>query len=120
MTFGLTNSANFGWDSRFPMADQVRSYSVTDNVTKIMASHTLKFGVDAQTDSYLQPNHNRVGNFSYARDTNNPSATATTPIPIAMLGNFDTVNGVTTLINYKPRTNALEWYGQDQWKEPIN
>jgi len=25
VTFGLTNSANFGWDSRFPMADQVRS-----------------------------------------------------------------------------------------------
>ena len=55
------------------MADQVRSYSATDNVTWILGRHTLKAGVDAQTDSYLQVNHNRVGNFSYSTDTKNPN-----------------------------------------------
>ncbi len=115
VTFGLTNSANFGWDSRFPMADQVRSYSATDNLTWILGRHTLKGGVDAQTDSYLQVNHNRVGNFSYATDTKNPNnfnfAYANT-----LLGYFDTMSEVTQLVNYKPRTNAFEWYTQDQWQ----
>src|SRR6202007_1793416 len=36
VSFGLKNSSDFGWDSRFPMADQVRSYSATDNVTWIL------------------------------------------------------------------------------------
>ncbi|HEY6376026.1 MAG TPA: TonB-dependent receptor [Edaphobacter sp.] len=115
VTFGLTNSANFGWDSRFPMVDQVRSFSLTDNLTKILGSHTLKFGIDAQTDSYSQPSHNRISSFSYATDTKNISdsnyAYANT-----LLGNFDTVSGVTSLSTYKPRTNALEWYTQDTWK----
>jgi hypothetical protein len=115
VTFGLQNPASFGWDSRFPMADQVRSYSLTDNVTKILGTHTLKLGVDAQTDSYSQPSHNRVSNFSYATDTKNISD-SNYAYSNLLLGNFDTVNGVTTLTTYKPRTNALEWYTQDKWQ----
>ncbi len=113
VSFGLTNSANFGWDSRFPMADQVRSYSATDNITWILGTHTLKAGVDAQTDSYLQVNHNRVGNFSYATDTKNPN-NFNFAYANALLGYFDTMSEVTQLVNYKPRTNAFEWYTQDQ------
>ncbi|HEY4356572.1 MAG TPA: TonB-dependent receptor [Acidobacteriaceae bacterium] len=115
VSFGLTNSANFGWDSRFPMADQVRSYSLTDNLTKVIGSHTLKGGIDAQTDSYLQVNHNRVGNFSYATDTKNVND-SNYAYSNLLLGNFDTMSEVTSLVNYKPRTNALEWYTQDTWK----
>lgn len=115
VTFGLVNSANFGWDSRFPMANKVRAYSATDNITKIIGAHTLKFGVDAQTDSYLQVNHNRVGNFSYARDVNNPND-SNYAYSNTLLGNFDTMTEVTALVNYKPRTNTFEWYTQDQWK----
>jgi hypothetical protein len=115
VTFGLQNPASFGWDSRFPMADQVRSYSITDNVTKILGAHTLKFGVDGLTDSYSQPSHNRVSSFSYATDTKNISD-SNYAYSNLLLGNFDTVNGVTTLTTYKPRTNALEWYAQDKWQ----
>ena len=114
-TFVPTDSANFGWDSRFPMADQVRSFSATDNVTWILGPHTLKAGVDAQTDSYLQVNHNRVGTFSYSADTKNPYNT-NFAYSNALLGYFDTMSEVTQLVNYKPRTNAFEWYTQDQWK----
>jgi hypothetical protein len=116
VTFGgVTNAATFGWDSRFPMADQVRSYSATDNVTKILGDHTLKFGIDGQTDSYSQPSHNRVSTFSYATDTKNINDSSYA-YSNTLLGNFDTVTGVTTLSTYKPRTNALEWYTQDTWK----
>lgn len=115
VSFGLTNSANFGWDSRFPMKDQVRSYSLTDNLTKIIGAHSLKFGIDAQTDSYSQPSNNRVGNFSYAADTKN-ILDSNYAYSNTLLGNFDTMTEATKLNTYKPRTNAFEWYAQDQWK----
>ena len=116
---GVTNAANYGWDSRFPMADQVRQYNATDNVTKIIGSHVLKFGVDAETDSYLQPNHNRVGTFSFNRDTSNPND-SNFAYSNAILGNLDTYTQITALLNYDPRTNALEWYYQDTWKAKKN
>ncbi len=115
-TFGVTNSADFGWDSRFPMSDQVRSYSVTDNLTKIIGSHTLKFGIDAQTDSYAQPSNNRVGSFSYNADPSKNPNDSNYGYSNALLGNFDTMSQVTALTTYKPRTNVLEWYTQDEWK----
>jgi hypothetical protein len=115
-TFGVTNSADFGWDSRFPMSDQVRSYSATDNITKIIGSHTLKFGIDAQTDSYSQPSNNRVGTFTYNADPSKNINDTNYGYSNALLGNFDHMTEVTKLTTYKPRTNVLEWYTQDEWK----
>jgi len=117
VTFGgVTNAATFGWDSRFPMKDQVRSYSLTDSLTKIIGSHTLKFGIDAQTDSYSQPSNNRVGNFSYSADPSKNINDTNYAYSNTLVGNFDTMSEVTTLTTYKPRTNVLEWYTQDEWK----
>jgi len=114
-SFGGTNAANYGWDSRFPMADQVRSWSLTDNLTKIIGNHTLKFGLDAQTDSYLQPNHNRVGTFTTSVNSSNPND-SNWGYSNALLGNLNTYSQTTQLKNYLPRTNDIEWYYQDTWK----
>ena len=114
-SFGGTNAANYGWDSRFPMADQVRSWSATDNLTKIIGNHTLKFGADFQTDSYLQPNHNRVGTFTTSVNSSNPND-SNWGYSNALLGNLNTYSQTTQLKNYLPRTNDLEWYYQDTWK----
>ncbi|WP_263417687.1 TonB-dependent receptor [Terriglobus albidus] len=115
VSFGLTNSPALSWDYRFPMADQVRSFSATDNLTKILGSHTVKIGVDAQTDSYLQVANNRVGNFSYASNTSNIND-SNYAYSNAVLGNFNTMTEVTKLANFKPRTITFEWYTQDTWK----
>ena len=112
---GITDAATYAWDSRFPMADQVRSYSATDNVTKIWGSHVFKFGVDAGTDAYSQPSHNRVGTFAFGHDTSNPND-SNFAYSNTLLGNLDTYTQDTALLTYKPRTNALEWYEQDTWK----
>lgn len=112
---GITDAASYGWDSRFPMTDQVRSYNATDNLTKVIGNHTLKFGVDAGTDAYSQPNHNRVGTFNFNRDTNNP-ADSNLAYSNALLGNLDTYSQDTALLTYDPTTNAFEWYEQDTWK----
>jgi len=114
-TFGVTSTANFGWDSRFPMADQVRTYSLTDNITKVYKNHTFKLGIDAQTDSYLQPNHNRVGNFNTSSNSSNPNDT-NYGYSNALLGYLNTYQQTTQLHDYRPRTNTFEWYYQDTWK----
>lgn len=116
VTFGgITDVATYGWDSRFPMADQVRSIEATDNVTKVIGNHTLKFGLDAGTDTYLQPSKNRVGTFAFGHDSNNPND-SNYAFSNALLGNLDTYTQAQQLNNYDPRTNALEWYYQDTWK----
>ena len=107
--------ANFGWDSRFPMADQVRSWTITDNVTKIWGNHTFKFGVDWEQDTYLQPNNNRVGKFDTSVNTSNPSE-SNFGYANAILGNLNQYQQTTKLVNYDPTTNSFEFYYQDTWK----
>ena len=114
-SFGGTNAANYGWDSRFPMADQVRSWTITDNVTKIIGNHTLKFGVDWEQDTYLQVNHNRVGNFNTSVNTSNPNE-SNYGYANAALGNLNQYSQTTKLVNYDPTTNSFEFYYQDTWK----
>ncbi len=114
-SFGGTNAANYGWDSRFPMADQVRSWTITDNVTKILGNHTLKFGVDWEQDTYLQVNHNRVGTFNTSVNTSNPND-SNYGYANAVLGNLNQYSQVTQLVNYDPTTNSFEFYYQDTWK----
>jgi hypothetical protein len=114
-SFGGTDPANYGWDSRFPFADKVHTYSATDNVTWVWRNHTFKFGVDAQTDAYLQANHNRVGTFNTSVNSSNPND-SNWGYANALMGVLNQYSQDTQLLNYDPRTNALEWYYQDSWK----
>ena len=51
----------------------MHTYSATDTVTWVFHNHTFKFGVDAQTDAYLQVNHNRAGTFTTSVNASNPN-----------------------------------------------
>jgi hypothetical protein len=119
-TFGLTtangaSAANYGWDSRFPMADQVRTINATDKVTKVWRNHTFSVGIDGSRDIYRQINHNRVGNFNFSKDTSDPNDTNFSYSNTAM-GVIDQYSQDTQLVTYDPLTNRLEWYYQDTWK----
>jgi len=114
-SFGGSDTANYGWDSRFPFADKVHTYSGTDNVTWIWRNHTFKLGADAQTDAYLQANHNRVGTFNTGVNSSNPND-SNWGYANALMGVLNQYSQDTQLLNYDPRTNALEWYYQDSWK----
>jgi hypothetical protein len=114
-SFGGQNPANYGWDSRFPMTDQVRSYNATDKVTKVWGHHTFAMGIDAGTDAYLQVNHNRVGTFNTSVNTSNPNDTNWF-YSNAATGVLNQYSQTTQLVNYDPRTNRMEWYYQDTWK----
>ncbi len=116
VTFGgVTNAASYGWDSRFPFNDNVLNLSFTDGITKVSGPHSYKFGVDFETDTYLQTNHNRVGTFAFDQNSSNPND-SNEAFANAELGNLYTYSQVTALLSYDPRTTVLDFYGQDTWK----
>ena len=112
---GVTNAATYNFDYRFPMLDQVRSYNATDNLTKVIGNHTLKFGVDGDKDYYLQTAHNRVPSLAFAHDTSNPYD-SNFAYSNALLGNLDTYTGYTSMATYAPGIRDVEWYYQDTWR----
>jgi hypothetical protein len=120
VTFGGVSSVSgdipsYGWDSRFPFNDNVLNLSFSDGLTKVIGPHNYKFGVDFETDTYLQTNHNRVGTFDFGQNSSNPND-SNQAFSNALLGNLNTYTQVTQLISYDPRTTVLDFYGQDTWK----
>ncbi|SEG69045.1 Outer membrane receptor proteins, mostly Fe transport [Bryocella elongata] len=115
VNYGMTNGPTYGWDSRFPFADVVHNLAASDGLTWVKSSHTFKYGVDFEQDSYLQPNHNRVGTFDFSVNTSNPNDT-NFAYSNSELGNLNTYTQVTKLLNYDPVTTVLDFYAQDTWK----
>jgi len=116
---GITNAASIGFDGRFPMHDVVTSISLTDGLTKVWRSHLFKVGVDLQGDQYLQAHSSGggvfSGSFDFQNNANNPGNTGYA-YANALLGNFYQYSEPNARLDYKPRTKAIEWYAQDQWR----
>lgn len=118
ITFGGSNAATIKYDSRFPLQDQVRLYSLTDSVSKVWGRHVLKFGIDLQTDSYLQSHaaaSQPEGAFDFSSNVNNPGDT-NYGFSNGLLGNFNNYTEPTNRFDYDPTANVVDWYAQDQWK----
>lgn len=115
---GVSNAATFGWDSRFPMLDRVRYWGASDNLTKILGRHNLKFGVNWSLDHYLQAHSSSgipEGSFSFNRDSNNPND-SNYAWANALEGLFDNYSEPTSRNDYNPHMHLYEWYTQDQWR----
>ena len=115
---GITNAATFAWDSRFPMYDRTRQYSVTDSLTKILGTHNLKFGVDLKTDHYLQAHSSSgtpSGSFNYGTSSSNPNDSYNA-FANTIEGLFNTYSEPTARTDYNPRIYVFEGYAQDQWR----
>ncbi len=115
-----TGSASVAYDGRFPMDNYVNAWSISDGLTKVYKSHTLKFGIYWEWAEYLQSHHagsggTFAGSFAFGRDTNNPYDSGHA-YANALLGNFSTYTEVTTRVDYQPVNKVLEFYAQDTWK----
>jgi outer membrane receptor protein involved in Fe transport len=113
---GVTNPANLLIEGRFPLVTTHDSFSVTNNLTKTLRSHTFKAGFYA--DRIWRNAGNAVnfnGSFDFARNVNNPLDTGYA-YSNAILGVF---NGYTEASN-RPflhfRVSNIEWFVQDNWK----
>lgn len=117
---GVTGTASIGYDGRFPMDNYVRAWSISDGLTKVWKSHTIKTGVYWEWAEYLQSHHagsggTFAGSFSFGRDTNNPFD-SNHPYSNALLGYFSTYTEVTSRVDYHPLNKVLEFFVQDTWK----
>ena len=114
---GVTGAASIGYDGRFPMDNYVYAFSISDGLTKVAGTHTVKAGFYWEFAEYLQRHHgsNFAGSFNFGKTTNNPND-SNHPYSNALLGNFQTVTETTARVEYQPINKVFEWYVQDNWK----
>jgi hypothetical protein len=114
---GVTGAANLQEESRFPFAQAIVSTSLSDSMTWVKGSHTVKAGIsiDYIAQRAIASPPSPSGNFNFARDVNNP-LDSNYAYSNAVLGVFDSY----TEGNARPvqhlRQKNVEWFVQDNWK----
>ena len=121
-TLGLGNSGsnvsntNFTYDDRLGETDHDWLSSVTETLTWLKGSHTIKTGAYAE---YMRNNEARgglwAGQFNFSRNTSNPLDTnyAFSNLLLGVFGQYDEVNAYRSTRN---RHWQAEWYAQDTWR----
>ena len=99
-----------------PYANKNPIVNVTDNVSKVLNAHTLKFGIFVEhavkSENPFRPLN---GTILFDRDPSNPGD-ANWAYANALLGNFREYSQFSkSLLPSYPYWN-IEWYGQDTWK----
>jgi hypothetical protein len=110
---GVTGFFTLGFSANGPQPRKDQNYQFTDNFSKVVGKHTLKFGFDARRFQVDNPFFgNNDGNFTFGG-----SGTFTTQDPGAdfLLGMPDQyLQGAGGVIN--ARAYEYYGYGQDSWK----
>jgi hypothetical protein len=117
MSFGgVTGAASVSYDARFPMYDYVKSYSISDGLTKIIGTHSLKAGIYAEPwGIYYQDIHPGWGSMVFGTNANWPQDSGYA-YANALMGNFQTYSEPTNSTAFEPVNKVMEWYVQDNWK----
>lgn len=117
MSFGnIPSAAGVAYDARWPMYDYVKSYSISDSLTKVWGRHTTKAGLYAEPwGIYFQEIHPGWGTMNFTPNANWPLDSGYA-YANAALGNFQTYSEPTNPTTFEPVNKVLEWYLQDNWK----
>lgn len=113
---GVPNAAAISFESRYPFAGVDNKWDMSDSVTKVKGSHTMKAGLYAErTQRWAKRASTFNGAFDFSRNANNPLDTGWS-YANALLGVYNTYSES----NYRPqgfeRYWNFEWYLQDTWK----
>ena len=112
---GVPNAANLQGTERYLFEQALNAFALTNNVTKTMGAHTLKFGVTMERH-FLGSNTNTVsGTVSFARDVNNPLETGYA-YANAATGVYATYSEALNIVPGHQRQFTDEWFAQDNWK----
>ncbi|MCC7174340.1 MAG: TonB-dependent receptor [Bryobacterales bacterium] len=116
MTFGGVTNPPTMYIGGMPYDNENITNNVVDNVAKVTANHTLKFGFSYETSFKRQTativNNGRI---DFSRDTANPGDTGWA-FSNALLGNYLTYEQSSTYRKGYYRYHTVEWYGQDNWR----
>ncbi|HVW86151.1 MAG TPA: carboxypeptidase regulatory-like domain-containing protein [Bryobacteraceae bacterium] len=115
---GIPNLPQFGFDSRWPFDGTDSLTTITDNITWIKGSHSIKAGFyfehDARNVSVYSV-YNTAGTYYFGSDLGNPTDTGD-PFSNALVGSLygygqDNVKQIN-----RARYKQVEWFLQDTWK----
>jgi hypothetical protein len=116
-TFGVSDSANPSYASRFPLQGVENTYNWNASLTKIQGNHSLKFGfvpehwlaMKGKNASYF------AGLMTFSQSSSNPLDTgyAYSNALLGVLNSYTETEGRAPM--YEANT-SLEWYAQDTWK----
>ncbi len=120
MTWDVGTNSPTLYIAGMPYDNENITKNFTDNVAKVTARHTLKFGFNFETSFKRQTgtivNNGRI---DFSRDTSNPGDTGWA-FSNALLGNYKTFEQSNTYRKGYYRYTSFEWYGQDNWKVRSN
>jgi hypothetical protein len=99
-----------------PFSNYNHTYDITDSVAKVHGSHTIKGGIYLHKSAKDQTSTNSInGYINFSRDTNNPGD-SNWSWSNALLGNYDTLQQSSAVLNGEYRSWNVEWYLQDNWR----
>jgi len=112
---GITNPPYTSFEGT-PFMNYNTTIEVHDNLSKIAGNHRLKAGVYWQYSAKDQTSTSPAsGAIDFGTNPNNPGD-AGYPFANALLGNFNTFQQSSGVLNGQYRYNNVEWYGLDSWK----
>ncbi len=116
MTWDVGSNSPTIYVAGMPYDNENPSVNWTDNVAKVLANHTLKFGLFIDT-SFKRQTGTIVnsGRIDFSRDSSNPGDTGWA-YSNALLGNYKTFEQSNTYRKGYYRYQTYEWYAQDNWK----
>lgn len=117
VTFGgVLNPPQVAYDGRFPLRGADTLIAFNDTLSYIRGAHTFKTGLYVErARNYEGATATFAGNFSFARDTNNP-LDSNYAYSNAILGNFQSYTESTFRPSGEGRQTLADWFIQDSWK----
>jgi hypothetical protein len=113
---GVTNAAQLLVEGRFPFFGTNNIWNYSDNLSKVIGTHSLKFG------AYLEHTTRNAarstvfnGTYNFDRDANNPYD-SNYSYANAALGVVDAYTEANRHPAAHGRYTNFEWYAQDSWK----
>jgi len=111
----VPNSPNLNFTGT-PFLNYNHTYDITDSVAKVHGSHTMKAGLYLHKSAKDQTSTNSInGYINFSRDANNPGD-SNWSWSNALLGNYDTLQQSSAVLNGQYRSWNVEWYLQDNWR----
>jgi hypothetical protein len=112
---GVQSGINSGLGN-IPYHNENPVFSWVDNLSKVVGTHTLKFGIYIERMRKDEVGGaNTRGAFDFGRNTNNPFD-SNYAFSNALLGNFNTYSEANLRTYSHYRYTQAEWYAQDSWK----
>ncbi len=95
---------------------EARTFTFTDNVTKVAGAHTIKFGAFFDyNQAGQQPSWQDAPQFNFGTGSSNPNDSANY-VANMLLGNYSTVSQSNGVFFGAFRFHQVEAFGQDTWK----